>query len=176
MSIGNFRETSEKNETNETTEKTDNAEKYKNQILKTPESYDDDFDKKLDSLDNKRKLEDGKERNANQSENTGKDGAWERLRNFFSKREKGENTERHESKASTEQPSDNKSFRDRLNVDNSDNHIEKQAVENLKKKAESPVESDANTDENESDITVNEGRSRAEEAYNRHYNIKDDER
>lgn len=173
MSIGNFRETDEKNET---TESTDNAERYKNQILETPESYDDDFDKKLDSLESKRELEDGKEKNSNQSENIGKDSAWERLRSLFSKRENRESIKEQDSKELIDQPSTNKSFRDGLKVNNFDNHIERQAAENMKKKAESPVESDADTNESESDTTVNEGRSRAEEAYNRHYHIRDDER
>lgn len=176
MSIGNFNEVKENRESNKTIENTDNTEKYKNQILEVSESYDDDFDKKLDSIDDKREGEGGGEKNTEKSETTEKDSTWERLRNFFSKKEEGENAREYESKDSKERSSDNEGFRDRFKVDNTDNHIERQAAENMEKKAESSAESNADSNDGDNDITKNEGRSRAEEAYNKHYHIRDDER
>ena len=173
MSIGNFNEI---NENNEAKENTDNAEKFKNLILETPESYDDDFDKKLDVIEDKRDLEGDMEEKNGQPESTEKDSAWERLRSIFSKKESGEGTKENKIEDSLEQKSDSESFKDRFKVDNSDNQIEKQAAENMEKRTESSGESNSDTTESDSHITRSEGRSRAEEAYNRHYHIKDDER
>lgn len=104
MSLGNFKETNESSEVNEARENTDNTEKPRNQILETPESYDDDFDSKLDS----------KERN-NESKKDGQDGGedvggektslLDKMRNLFSKKESGEDSD-SKVDAQTEQNND----------------------------------------------------------------------
>lgn len=95
MSIGNFSETSEsKNEVNETNESVDNTEKPKNQILETPDSYNDDFDSKLDSKESKDVQEvDNKEQDNYFSEVNGekksddKTSLLDKMMNLFKKKE-----------------------------------------------------------------------------------------
>ena len=51
MTFGGFKETSESMENNEA--KTENTEKKRNQILEIPDEYKDDFDKKIETSENK---------------------------------------------------------------------------------------------------------------------------
>lgn len=101
MSIGNFKETNENAEANEAKENTDNTEKPRNQILETPEDYDDDFDKKLDS--NEESNEQSNEQKSDSSEAESEKGGdnekhsvLDRLRNMFSKRENNEDSDNNE--------------------------------------------------------------------------------
>lgn len=107
MAIGKFDETNENNETNEAKENTDNTEKSRNQILETPEDYDDDFDKKLDQNESKNESSGDKpqESEKDKGEDSEKGGVLDRLRNLFSKKESNE--ENSESSESTEKESDN---------------------------------------------------------------------
>jgi hypothetical protein len=92
MSIGSFKEINESNEVNETRENTDNTEKPRSQILETPESYDDDFDSKLDSNDRKNASQ--KEGHEQEGESDGeKTSLFDKMRNLFSKKENGEESE-----------------------------------------------------------------------------------
>ena len=86
MSIGNFKET---NETSEARENTDNIEKPRNQILETPESYDDDFDSKMDNKEWEDKSK--KEGNAEGNESVvEKMSFFDKMRNLFTKKEGSE--------------------------------------------------------------------------------------
>ena len=89
MSLGNFKETNEASEVNEARENTDNTEKPKNQILETPESYDDDFDSKLDTNENNN--ESKKDGQIGGDDSGGeKASLLDKMRNLFSKKESGE--------------------------------------------------------------------------------------
>lgn len=100
MAFGNFRETSENTETNEARETTDNTEKSRNQILETPENYDDDFDNKLDSNEaNENNEKRQTTENNNSEENIAhgekenveeKNSLLDRMKNLFSKKENNE--------------------------------------------------------------------------------------
>lgn len=86
MSVGNFRET---NEANESRENNDNTEKPRNQILETPESYDDDFDSRLDNK--KREDESKKEGNSEGNESiVEKTSFLDKMRNLFAKKASSE--------------------------------------------------------------------------------------
>lgn len=117
MAIGNFKETNESNEVNEVRENTDNTEKPRNQILEKPESYDDDFDSKLDN--NERTNEDTKERMDNGNESSGeKTSLFDKMRNLFSKKENGEESNDGGIKESDENDSNKRSsFLDDLRKD-----------------------------------------------------------
>lgn len=179
MAIGKFDETNENNETNEVKENTDNTEKPRNQILETPEHYDDDFDKKLDQNESKNESSGDKpqEFEKGKGEESEKNGILDRLRNLFSKKESNEvnSSDNSEDGNFDESPSKGESFRDSLKVENSDNHIESHAIENTEKKNVSSVETDSDTNENNNDVSKDRGRSRAEEAYNRQFHIRDDD-
>lgn len=117
MAIGNFKETNESNEVNEVRENTDNTEKPRNQILEKPESYEDDFDNKLDN--NERTNEDMKERMDNGNESSGeKTSLFDKMRNLFSKKENGEESNDDGIKESDENDSNKRSsFLDDLKKD-----------------------------------------------------------
>jgi hypothetical protein len=95
MSIGNFNETSDSsNEFKETNESKDNVEKPRNQILDLPGSYDDDFKKRLDSIETrtlseenslKKNTDDVKEKNGEE-----KLSLLDKMRNLFSRKENKE--------------------------------------------------------------------------------------
>ena len=132
MAIGKFDETSEKNETNETKEATDNNEKRRNQILDTPEDYDDDFDKKLDETE---KHQDGMKENSEKGEKNDffskfKD-KFDEIKDRFSKKDntddKSESKEETDKKVTGNSTDAEKAFRNSYKVDNSNNQIEKNA-------------------------------------------------
>ena len=60
MTFGGFKETSESMENNEA--KTENTEKKRNQILEIPDEYKDDFDKKIETSENKEQQTDTEKR------------------------------------------------------------------------------------------------------------------
>lgn len=116
MSVGNFKDSNETNDINETTENIDNSEKKRNQILETPESYDDDFDSKLDN--NKHENENNKD--SSQHENGEKTGILDKMRNLFSKKESGEKPTFIENEDKEQEKGENNrrnSFRDDLRKD-----------------------------------------------------------
>ncbi len=111
MSIGNFKETNETSEVNETRENTDNTEKPRNQILETPESYEDDFDSKLDN--NERNGESTNEHSEKGNESSGeKTSLFDKMRNLFSKKESsddGDESTSDETRESAEGDDDRRS-------------------------------------------------------------------
>lgn len=121
MAIGKFDETNEKNETNEAKEATDNNEKKRNQILDTPEDYDDDFDKKLDENENKESKDQPKEASEEKGDDKEKNSIMDKLRNLFSKKEnnddKGESKEESDKKDDGHHTEAENSFRDKIKVD-----------------------------------------------------------
>lgn len=98
MAIGKF---------DETKENTDNTEKSRNQILETPEDYEDDFDKKLDQNESKNESSGDKlqESEKYKGEDSEKGRVLDRLRNLLFKKESNE--ENSESSVSTEKERDN---------------------------------------------------------------------
>lgn len=117
MAIGNFKETNETNEVNETRENTDNTEKPRNQILETPESYDDNFDSKLDN--NERSGETSNEKMDNGNELGGeKQSLFDKMRNLFSRKESDGDSNSEGIKESAEKDSSKRnSFLDDLRKD-----------------------------------------------------------
>lgn len=118
MSIGSFKETNESNEVNETRENIDNTEKPKNQILEVPESYDDEFDSKLDSND--RENASTKEGHEQGDESGGeKISLLDKMKNLFSKKENGEESELADNGENESEKNDNgsSSFRENLRKD-----------------------------------------------------------
>lgn len=97
MSIGNFSETNDSSdEVKETKESTDNTEKPKNQILENADGYDDDFDKKLDSMENnesKTENSDNKESDSGEKGGEEKQSLLDKMRNLFSRKESGRESE-----------------------------------------------------------------------------------
>ncbi len=86
MSIGIFKET---NEASEVRENIDNTEKPRNQILETPESYDDDFDSKLDNWEREDEAKKGENVESNESV-VEKMSFLEKMRSLFVKKESSE--------------------------------------------------------------------------------------
>ena len=89
MTFGGFKETSESMENNEA--KTENTEKKRNQILEIPDEYKDDFDKKIETSENKEQQTDTEKKDT--PEGGEKTGWFEKIKGFFSK-EKENNIEK----------------------------------------------------------------------------------
>ena len=81
MTFGGFKETSESMENNEA--KTENTEKKRNQILEIPDEYKDDFDKKIETSENKEQQTDTEKKDT--PEGGEKTGWFEKIKGFFSK-------------------------------------------------------------------------------------------
>lgn len=112
MAFGGFKETNESNEVNENNESSlDNTEKPRNQILETPDDYDDDFDSKLDSNE-ANEGEDGDESSEGDDAGGEKQRFFDKIKGFFSK-EKNDTDENTESE-NEPQKSRAESFRDSL--------------------------------------------------------------
>lgn len=95
MSIGKFDETNESNnEASEAKEQTENIDKPRNQILETPDSYKDNFNKKLDTNDaEKNKESAGKldqEKQTDKNQDSEKTSFLEKMKNLLSHKESGE--------------------------------------------------------------------------------------
>lgn len=129
MSLGNFKETSETNETveaNEAKDATDNTEKNRNQILDTPDKYDDDFDKKLDDCESDQdSTERDSDKNLDSSSEKGeseeKQSLLDKMRNLFSKKESTDGGDTKEDEGTEEskvkEPSQREKFLDSIRVD-----------------------------------------------------------
>lgn len=158
MSIGSFKETNESNEVNETRENIDNTEKPRNQILEIPESYDDDFDSKLDSND--RKNASPKEGHEQGDESGGeKTSLFDKMRNLFSKKENGEESE----------PTDNGENKSEEN----DNDRSSSFLEDLRKDAPSLAEQAENAKELPGREDYLEAREKSEQAKRDYPDLKD---
>lgn len=112
MSIFNFRETNESNnEVQETKENVDNKDRIKNQILKTPEAYKDDFGKKLDDAE---KAEEKIENSDNkESVSEGKNGEKSKLNEMLDKRKSFVEQYRVDSPTQEEQAETSKKWQER---------------------------------------------------------------
>lgn len=84
MTFGGFKETSESMENNEA--KTENTEKKRNQILEIPDEYKDDFDKKIETSENKEQQTDTEKKDT--PEGGEKTGWFEKIKGFFQKKRK----------------------------------------------------------------------------------------
>ena len=137
MAFGNFKETNENKESS-----VDNTEKPKNQLLETPKDYEDDFDKKVDTAD--KKEEKNTESNSDKGGEENK-GFFSKIKGLIKPKEES-NSENQESKnEDTEQTKDNE-FAKKYKVDNSDNHIEKQAMEKYQENKEKNTENTEDDD------------------------------
>lgn len=94
MAFGRFKEANETDDTKEINENKesslDNSDKRRIQILENPDDYDDDFDSKLDSNENKEKILDRKEGGEE------KQGLFDRIKDIFSKDKLDEAKEKNE--------------------------------------------------------------------------------
>ena len=99
MTFGGFKETSESMENNEA--KTENTEKKRNQILEIPDEYKDDFDKKIETSENKEQQTDTEKKDT--PEGGEKTGWFEKIKGFFSK-EKENNIEKEDEPEKSEKP------------------------------------------------------------------------
>lgn len=122
MVIGNFKETSENDEAKENVE---NTEKPRNQILETPDRYDDDFDSKLDDNEVKENRESQSEGEDSDKfkpqDGEEKQSLLDKMRNLFSRKEsdsKNESDEKTNEGSDMGETDEAKSFRDSLKVDN----------------------------------------------------------
>ena len=158
---------SPKNETNEAKEATDNNEKKRNQILDTPEDYDDDFDKKLDENENKESKDQPKEASEEKGDDKEKNSIMDKLRNLFSKKEnnddKGESKEESDKKDDGSHIDAAKAFRESYKVDNSNNQVEKNAQTNMDTKRTQ------NEGESGEDNTADEARTPGGDAWERRF-------
>ena len=112
MTFGGLKETSESMENNEA--KTENTEKKRNQILEIPDEYKDDFDKKIETSENKEQQTDTEKKDT--PEGGEKTGWFEKIKGFFSK-EKENNIEKEDEPEKSEKPDKHSSFIDSLKVD-----------------------------------------------------------
>lgn len=124
MTFGGFKETSESMENNEA--KTENTEKKRNQILEIPDEYKDDFDKKIETSENKEQQTDIEKKDT--PEGGEKTGWFEKIKGFFSK-EKENNIEKEDEPEKSEKPDKHSSFIDSLKVDMSPEEVKEYNAE-----------------------------------------------
>lgn len=149
--FGNFKETRESS--------IENIEKPKNQILELPDKYcNEEFNKKLDINEAKENKEKELSIEKNESDSQEKSSFFDKVKSLILKEEKkcDDNFEKEETNIKDEITSHQK-FTDSIKIENSDNHIEKQAIENNKK--QDATDETFNEDDSEMDEENNISRN-----------------